>query len=489
MINYTKKLNTSREIYPIDDIEVSVESDRGRIISTPAFRRLQKRTQVFPLELNAAVRSRLTHSIEVQQNSRYIARTILEKIKKENKIKTYHLENLENAFISTAEMSSLVHDIGNPPFGHFAELSINDWMKNIGVKCLDKLYENISEKNLNLKQMLVEDITNFDGNAQAIRIIKYLQRLNLSYSQTASVLKYTRGAFEKKPESNDKLNYLKKKPGFYYSEKEFVKKVCDALEIKQGCRFPLTYIMEAADDISYLTADIEDAVDKGVFTLDDLYRYINEECKKVNEKYKKDETFLLDLINKYYKKAKEQEEEPYQFNLFLTLTRANLINYLVKYVADVYLQNHQEIFDGSFNKALLDFDKANKYSLAIEVLQNISIKYIYNNREKQALELKGHTILHGLLNCYKPLLELSSSDFKKLVLKQKIDCFVSSRLIGRLSSKHIVAYSKAIEELNSEDKQRYNLLEWYYRARLIIDYVSGMTDDFALDEYKTLTAS
>ncbi len=83
MINYTKKLNTSREIYPIDDIEISVESDRGRIISTPAFRRLQKRTQVFPLELNAAVRSRLTHSIEVQQNSRYIARTILEKIKKE----------------------------------------------------------------------------------------------------------------------------------------------------------------------------------------------------------------------------------------------------------------------------------------------------------------------------------------------------------------------------------------------------------------------
>ncbi len=80
------------------------------------------------------------------------------------------------------------------------------------------------------------------------------------------------------------------------------------LEIKQGCRFPLTYIMEAADDISYLTADIEDAVDKGVFTLDDLYRYINEECNKVNEKYKKDETFLLDLINKYYKKQKNKKK-------------------------------------------------------------------------------------------------------------------------------------------------------------------------------------
>lgn len=488
MIDYTKKLNTTREVYPISDIDNSVESDRGRIISTPAFRRLQKRTQVFPLELNAAVRSRLTHSIEVQQNSRYIAKTILDEIKKQGGFEKYNLNNLENAFVSISEMSSLLHDIGNPPFGHFAELSINDWMKNEGVDCLEKLYPKIKKENKSLKEKLVRDITNFDGNAQAIRIIKYLQRLNLSYSQTASVLKYTRGAFEKRPKDDDTLNYLKKKPGFYYSEKEFVKKVCDSLQMQKGCRFPLTYIMEAADDISYLTADIEDAVDKGVFTLDDLYNYVVKECKKVNKKYDKEETFLLDLIEKYYKKAKEQEDEPYQFNLFLTLTRASLINHLVRYVAQVYLNNHQAIFDGTFNKAILDFDKTNKYSLAIEVLQNISIKYIYNNKEKQALELKGHAILHGLLNCYKPILELSSEDFLKLVSKQRIDCFVSARLIGRLSSKHIVAYSKAIEELDKKDKQKFNLLEWYYRARLIIDYISGMTDDFALDEYRKLTA-
>ncbi|RXJ87192.1 dGTPase [Arcobacter sp. CECT 8985] len=488
MIDYKKKLNTSREVYPINDIDNSVESDRGRIISTPAFRRLQKRTQVFPLELNAAVRSRLTHSIEVQQNSRYIAKTILDEIKKQGNLEKYNLDSLENAFVSISEMSSLLHDIGNPPFGHFAELSINNWMKNDGIACLEKLYPNINEDNIEIKKELVRDITNFDGNAQAIRIIKYLQRLNLSYSQIASVLKYTRGAFEEKPESSDNLNYLKKKPGFYYSEKDFVKKVCESLEIEKGCRFPLTYIMEAADDISYLTADIEDAVDKGVFTLDDLYIYVLKECKQVNEKYEKDETFLLDLIKRYYNKAKEQEDEPYQFNLFLTLTRASLINNLVKYVAKVYLTNHQEIFDGTFNKALLDFDKTNKYSLAIEVLQNISIKYIYNNKEKQALELKGHAILHGLLNCYKPILELSSEDFLKLVCKKRIDCFVSARLIGRLSSKHIVAYSKAIEELNKDDEQRFNLLEWYYRARLIVDYISGMTDDFALDEYRTLSA-
>lgn len=488
MIDYKKKLTTHREVYPIKDIDISVESDRGRIISTPAFRRLQKRTQVFPLELNAAVRSRLTHSIEVQQNSRYIAKTILSEIKKNEDYEKFNLEGLENAFVSTTEMASLLHDIGNPPFGHFAELSLNNWMKNEGIKCLEKLYPTCSDKNKKLKKQLVRDITNFDGNAQAIRIIKYLQRLNLSYTQTASVLKYTRGAYERKPSKDDELYYLMKKPGFYYSEKEYVKEVCETLDMKKGCRFPLTYIMEAADDISYLTADIEDAVDKGVFTLDDLYKYVIEECAEVNKKYEIKEEFLSSLVENFYVKAKENEDEPYQFNLFLTLTRASLISHLVRYVSKVYIDNHKAVFEGTFNKALLDDDKTNKYSLAIEVLQNISVKHIYNNKEKQALELKGHAILHGLLHCYKPLLELSSEDFENLALKKQIDCFVSARLINRLSAKHIVAYSKSVQELSRDDLEKFNLLEWYYRARLIIDYISGMTDDFALDEFRKLTA-
>ena len=128
MINYKEKLTTHRELYPSKDIETTVESDRGRIFSSAAFRRLQKRTQVFALELNASIRSRLTHSLEVAQNARYIARTILDELKKDD-LKTYGLEDIENAFISTSEMTSLIHDIGNPPFGHFAEETINKWLK------------------------------------------------------------------------------------------------------------------------------------------------------------------------------------------------------------------------------------------------------------------------------------------------------------------------------------------------------------------------
>lgn len=271
MCDYRKKLTTNREFYPIDDLEFSIESDRGRILSAPSLRRLQKKTQVFPLELNAAVRSRLTHSLEVSQTARFIAKTILKKCEGR-----FHLDEVKDAFISTSEMTSLIHDIGNPPFGHFAEVALNSWMKNKGTKIFDNVVQvdELDEKNQELKNLLVNDLCNFDGNAQGIRIITKLQRLNLSFTQIVSMLKYTRGAFETKPSKEEKYSYMRKKPGYYYSERDIISKIKEELEIEDGCRFPITYIMEAADDISYLNADMEDAVDKKILTFEKVYTLI-----------------------------------------------------------------------------------------------------------------------------------------------------------------------------------------------------------------------
>jgi dGTPase len=474
MNDYTTKLTVDREFYPSSDLDWSVESDRGRIISTPAFRRLQKRTQVFALELNAAVRSRLTHSLEVSQTARFIARTILKKLNDPN------LNAMDNAFISTCEMASLLHDIGNPPFGHFGETAINEWMERCCENNLMNLYGN--EK---LKEKLKKDLCSYDGNAQAIRIVHKLQRLNLSYTQTASIIKYTRGAFEDK--SGDKsFSYLEKKPGFYFSEKDFVDKLSEKLEILPGHRFPLTYIMEAADDISYLSADIEDAVDKGILTLDKIYELIKYESFNVNQKYGTNETMLLDLVEKNYFKAKEREEEPYQFNMFLTLTRAQLIYRLVEYVSDLYIKHHDEIFRGSFNNALLEFDKFHECSIAIEILQNISIEHIYSNAQVQELEIKGYAIIQGLFDIYEPLLKLTTYEFEMLVNGEKVNCLICKNLLSRLSKKHLVAYKRSVGEL--KDNENEDILEWYYRARLVIDYISGMTDDYSLHEYRALTA-
>ncbi|MGM0519022.1 MAG: dGTPase [Campylobacterota bacterium] len=478
MIDYKKKITTHREFYPIDDISISYESDRGRIFSAPALRRLQKKTQVFPLELNAAVRSRLTHSLEVSQTARFISKTILKKLDKK-----YGLDLLDDAFISTAEMSSLLHDIGNPPFGHFAEDAINDWMRRNAVKIFDCMIDIETKDEKRLKTILIEDICNYDGNAQAIRVVTKLQRLNLSYTQIASILKYSRVAHENRPDKSEPLSYLMKKPGYYYSEKDIVNKICKALEIKPGCRFPITYIMEAADDISYLNADMEDAVDKGILRFEDIYKLIKQECETMEE------TYLSDLVEQFYNKALEKEDEPYQFNLFLTLTRAKLTRELVEHVANIYVQNHEEIFNGVFNNALLEYDKNSKYTKAIKVLQNISKKYIYTNKDKQTLELKGHKILTSLLDNYSVLLNLSCKEFEALIEDKTISCFLSQRLIKRVSSKQIVAYKHSISQIEYKKySNKYLLEELYYRVRLVIDYISGMTDDFALDEYKKLNA-
>lgn len=479
MIDYRTKLTLHRQLYPFKDLEYSIESDRGRILSSPAFRRLQKRTQVFALELNASIRTRLTHSLEVSQTARFIAKSILSKLAV-NGLNTYGLEGMENAFVSTSEMTSLLHDIGNPPFGHFAEETINKWMRTHAIPLIDTI-DITSETASVLKETLKIDIVNYDGNAQAIRLIAKLQRLNLSYSQTLAVLKYTRGAYEPKPSSADPLSYLKKKPGYYYSERDYILTLQESLEVTPGHRFPLTYIMEAADDISYLTADLEDSVEKGILNLDQVYELIRKACEEENEHY------LLDLIQDKYEKAK-RNEAPYQFNMFFTLTRAQLVRELVGHVVDIYLTHHESIYKGSFNAALLEYDKESQYYKAITILKKISTKYIYQNREVQTLELQGYTIVNGLLNIYKPLLELSADDFSRLLREERVECFIAMRLIRRISSKQIVAYQADVKMLDTEDKETFALMELYYRIRLITDYISGMTDDFALAEYQTLMA-
>lgn len=272
-----------------------------------------------------------------------------------------------------------------------------------------------------------------------------------------------------------------KKPGFYYSEKSFIENIQEKLNIKHGCRFPLTYVMEAADDISYLTADLEDSVEKGILNLDKVYELIKKECEKEGE------TYLLDVIQDRYEQAKKNEE-PYQFSMFFTLVRAKLVTSLVYHVVDIYVNNHEAIFEGSFNSALLEYDKNSKYYKAIKILQTISSKHIYQNKEVQTLELQGYTIINGLLNIFKPLLQLSSEEFEALLQDKKIECFIAMRLIKRISPKQIVAYQNDVKSLDSTDEESFKILEWYYRVRLVIDYISGMTDDFALHEYKTLLA-
>lgn len=210
-LDYSLKLKTDRNRKSAKegrDFNEEMESDRGRAINSAAVRRLQQKTQVFPLEANAAVRRRLTHSLEVQQVGRYISKLILKKLKASG----CDLSKYSDGFVSAVEVSCLLHDIGNPPFGHFGEEAINLWTDSFIRPLFESKYKELPGCN-----KLVADLCSFEGNAQGLRILHQSQNMNLTFTQLACLIKYTRAAYQSKPEVK---SYLKKKPGFYFSEQD-----------------------------------------------------------------------------------------------------------------------------------------------------------------------------------------------------------------------------------------------------------------------------
>jgi dGTPase len=490
VMNYNQKLKTIRARSSSIQgrcFNEEMESDRGRAINSAAVRRLQQKTQVFPLETNAAVRSRLTHSLEVQQVGRYISKTVLKKLAQQEQLENLGLAENIDGFVSAIEVACLLHDIGNPAFGHFGEEAINLW----GNKTLTEVFKtNFSDEPDYNK--LVKDLSNFEGNAQAIRLLHNLQSLNLTYTQLACLLKYTRGAYEDKPKKKDTFYYRKKKPGFYFSEQKLFEDIQKELSIKDGCRFPLTYIMEAADDISYCIADLDDAVDKGILTVDQLHNEISKTWNNFKEDpdVKSDVVeggYLLKIAQKAYKNYLNEDHN--KEHAYILTLRTTLVNDLSKYAAKRFIDNHEQVFHGELDESLLD--GSDEYNLATETFRKIAVNNVFNHREVENLELKGFAVISGLLNIYTPLIELTYTEFKDLVENNTLKSHpIETRLYHKLSSKHKGRYKEDIKEIFSNGSPSNNdkMMELYARTRLLIDYISGMTDQFALEEFQNLTA-
>ncbi|MDF7680274.1 dGTPase [Enterobacteriaceae bacterium ESL0689] len=475
------------------DILRIFESDRGRIINSPAIRRLQQKTQVFPLERNAAVRTRLTHSLEVQQTGRYIAREILSHLKQQNLLQTYGLDHLTAPFESVVEMACLMHDIGNPPFGHFGEAAINDWFRQrlapeeadheaTDDRCrVDVLRGQAGRGRLNeLRSKIRQDLCCFDGNAQGIRLVHTLMRMNLTSAQVGCILKYTRPAWWR-GELPASHSYLMKKPGYYLSEEEYVAQLRQELDLGPYSRFPLTWITEAADDISYCVADLEDAVEKRIFSVEQLYQRLSEAWGPV----KKGSLFALVVENAWQKSRTNSLHQSAADQFFMYL-RVNTLNKLVPYAANQFIDHLAEIFTGDFNQALLEDES--DCSQLLKLYKNIAIKHVFSHESVEQLELQGYRVIRGLLDIYEPLLTLSPQQFSLLVEHGRTaDLPIASRLYQKLSTRHRLAYIEAINKI-SPQAEEYPLMEYYYRCRLIQDYISGMTDLYAWDEYRRLMA-
>ncbi|MFC1236432.1 dGTPase [Vibrio sp. F74] len=468
----------------------SFESDRGRIINSAAIRRLQQKTQVFPLERNSAVRSRLTHSMEVQQVGRYIVQEVFRLLDKQEK-EHYHLDQLERQFESIVEMSCLMHDVGNPPFGHFGEQAINCWFK----KQLHTLIAtNTAEAKIELPEPLYRDLSNFEGNAQAIRLVHTLLELNLTFSQVSGILKYTRRADQLSPKElkkqnpnyNDELSYLKKKVGYYVSEDDYVSRLRTCLSMEEGCRSPFSYIMEAADDISYGIADIEDTVEKNIIDPSHLEKILIDEYSNLLAKYKNAAANEMKDIVKLASESAHRANNCATSHFFITL-RMEINKRVPNYAANQFIENIDAIYHGRFNRALIE-DESTEHAL-VQTLKNIAVKYAICAPEVDARKLQGYRIITGLLDIYKPLIELDNETFTQIVEGEEDTPLYETRLFNKLPSKHLRAYTNALKEeaiANLPYDFTPDVWEFYFRVRLIQDYISGMTDQFAFDEYRAL---
>ncbi|MFC0179391.1 dGTPase [Thorsellia kenyensis] len=502
-INHYSKLNHNRlynnkNLVDKTDILKEFESDRGRIINSAAIRRLQQKTQVFPLERNAAVRSRLTHSLEVQQIGRYIVKEILSKLTQDQK-QMLGIEGLESGLESIVEMACLMHDIGNPPFGHFGEAAINHWFRKkleysenedfTPYKAI-KFVKNDSVGN-EIKRKIRQCLMNFEGNAQGIRIIHTLQKLNLTYAQIGAVIKYTKPAYFNKSDIPKNFDYLMKKPGFYLSEEKFIHLLREELQLQPNHRYFVTYIMEAADDISYCIADLEDAVEKNIFTVNELYGYLKNEWEQgmiIEKAHSSTESLFEKVVENTYHSLKNAKYRTPDTEFFMRL-RVKTITELVKLASNEFIKNLANISQGSLNRALLE-GKTEGAKL-LSTFKKVAFKYVFTQSEVEELELKGYRVISGLLDIYSSILDMPAQDFLKLIEEDNHNQYlIETRLVHKLSNKHRFAYITAIESLKKESQSNYfDAYEFYYRVRLITDYISGMTDLYAFDEYRHLTAS
>lgn len=471
-VNFEQKIRPDRPFrtQTNGDLMKQFESDRGRIINSAAVRRLQQKTQVFPLERNAAVRSRLTHSLEVQQVGRYISQLIADKLSA-----SQLAPPLDRCLETLVEMACLMHDIGNPPFGHFGEQALSDWLS----EHVPSIYR--QHFNDELPEEVQRDLCHFEGNAQGIRLIHTLQQLNLTYSQVSGILKYTRCGSEPKPADDDARAYLKKKVGYFLSERAYIGDLQKTLAISPGCRAPVSYIMEAADDISYGIADLEDAVEKGVLTLADLKAALKATFVQLTQASEgHDANTMATMLENAEKRSHGSDS---QFFVFL---RVEVNQRLPRHAAQRFVDHLPAVIDGTFNHALIEDNSVNH--LLVQTFKNVAKAHAFCHPEVERRELQGYRVIHGLMSIYRPLLTLPSEVFTALVNGEPVKpqaSIYTQRLFKKLPEKHKKAYRDAVQkQALAEQIPSATAREFYFRTRLLIDYISGMTDQYAFDEYR-----
>ena len=428
-------------------------SDYGRVLYSSAFRRLQDKTQVFPLGRNDYVRTRLTHSLEVANVGRALAHELGEVAlahSEQGAAEALLLSTCPGEIVATA---CLAHDIGNPPFGHFGEIAIQDFFK--------KFFDENPRIARKFSQQERADFENFDGNIQTFRILSKLYYFgdeygyNLTYSTLATIVKYPSDSVTGNKGRQAK-EIAKKKAGYFVTEEDKYKEINDYLQLNHR-RHPATYLLEAADDIAYSAADIEDGVKQGIISIDEIEKIFTE-----NLKNNKDEVLnYIECLKQKYSSLRGKVNDSIIVQKIRILTQRIMISSTI----ETFIKNYDSIMRGELEDELIMVSSAKDVRMAYKQIQ--SQIFMYKSILKK--EIAGREAILGLLNIF---VNAALSDNFKADGDNTLEC----RLY------HLVSASYRV--VNEKYEHYENKL--YCKLRLVVDFIAGMTDSYAVDLYQEL---
>ena len=423
-----------RTIHEDTDIRSTFQRDYDRIIFSSPFRRLQDKTQVFPLPGSIFVHNRLTHSLEVASVGRSLGNLVTAAVKN---IQDAPLQGILSEIGAIVSAACLAHDLGNPPFGHSGESAISDFFKRGGGL---KYQHSVTEAQWS-------DFTCFEGNANAFRVLshqfagKRYGGFALTYSTLASIVKYP---FE------SSLARGKPKFGFFQSEKELFRKIASQLEMVQlsenplrYVRHPLVYLVEAADDICYQIMDVEDAHKLKILSYHETETLFRDFFDPMADRV------TLENITATLKLVTDDNER-------IAYLRAIVIGKLTKECARIFISRLNDFYQSDQIIPLFDSLPETSRS-AMARVKSVSLEKIYNDRAVIEIEIAGYKILGTLLET-----------FISAVIEP--DGFLSKKLLTLIPAQY-----------------QNNDTSMYAKIQSVVDFVSGMTDLFALNLYRKIT--
>lgn len=409
------------------------QRDYDRIIFSSPFRRLQNKTQVFPLPGSVFVHNRLTHSLEVASVGRSLGTIFYNKIKDQN-------PGIDDSCPLLCEIGNIIasaclaHDLGNPAFGHSGESAISHYFTNGD----GRIYKD------KVSPAQWEDLIHFEGNANALRILthpftgKGTGGFALTYATLASIAKYPCASVA----GHNKKNIYTKKYGFFQSEQKGFEKIAAEMDLikVQGSplvykRHPLVYLVEAADDICYNIIDLEDAHRLKILS------------------YKQVESLLLPLCKDDRMPARLAEID--DDDAKITLMRAKSISTLISLCSEVFFKEQETILNGDFNQSLMDAIEEPFLSVMKEI-EKVSVKKIYNYSSVVQIEVAGYKVMGGLLEEFIPAYLLNESKYHK-------------KLVELIPRQFLTEQTDAYSKIQS-----------------VLDFVSGMTDIYAVELFRKI---